>query len=58
MDFIKICHASGLKNELCDHLKTVNADQTLFPEPVLLSDNIIDKIGVLKYETIVKYRVK
>ena len=59
MDFIKwtlpkTCQANGLKNELCDHLKTVTAHQTLFPEPVLLSDNIIYEIGVLKYETIVK----
>ena len=54
MDFLKTCQACGLKNELCDHLKTVTADQTLFPEPVLLSDNIIDEIGVLKYKTIVK----
>ena len=54
MDFIKTCQVSGLKNELCDHLKTVTANQTLFPDPVLLSDNIIDEIGVLKYETIVK----
>ena len=48
VDFIKTCQASGLKNELCDHWKTVTADQALFPEAVLLSDNIIDKIGVLK----------
>ena len=54
MDFIKTCRAFGLKNEPCGHLKTVAADQTLFPEPVLLSNNIIDEIGVLKYETIVK----
>ena len=52
MDFIKPYQTSGLKNELCDHLKTVTAEETLFPEPVLLSDNIIDEIGVLKYETI------
>ena len=54
MDFIKTCQASGLKNELCDHLKNVTAGQTLCPEPVLLSDNIIDEIGVLKYEPIVR----
>ena len=54
MDFIKTCQANGLKNEFCDRWKTVTADQTLFPDPVLLSDNIIDEIGVLKYETIVK----
>ena len=54
MDFIKTCQANGLKNEFCDHLKTVTADQTLFPDPVFLSDNIIDEIRVLKYETIVK----
>ena len=54
MGFIETCQASGLKNELCDHLKTVTADQTLFPEPVLLSDDIIDEIGVLKYETIAR----
>ena len=57
MDFIKTCQASGLKNELCDHWKTVTADQALFPEPVLLSDNIIDEIGVLKYETIVRCKL-
>ena len=34
-------------------LKTVTADQTLFPEPVLFSDDITDEIGVLKYEAIV-----
>ena len=54
LDVIKTCHASGLKNELCDHLKTVITDQTLFPEPVLLSDNINDEIRVLKYETTVR----
>ena len=56
MDFIKTCQASGMKNELCDHLKTVTADQTLFPEPVLLSNEMIDEIGVLKYETIARYK--
>ena len=51
IDIIETCQASGLKNELCDHLKSVTADQTLFPEQVLLSDDIIDEIRVLKYET-------
>ena len=54
MDFIKTCQVNGLQNKFCDHLKTVTAEQTLFPDPVLLSDNIIEEIGVLKYETIVK----
>ena len=56
MDFIKTCQASGMKNEPCDYLKTVTTDQTLFPEPVLLSNEMIDKIGVLKYETIARYK--
>ena len=56
MDFIKTCQASGMKNEFWDHLKTVTADQTLFPEPVLLSNEMIDEIGVLKYETIARYK--
>ena len=51
IDIIETCQASGLKNELCDHLKSVTADQTLFPEQVLVSDDIIDEIRVLKYET-------
>ena len=54
MEFIKTCQASGLKTELCDHLKTVTAHQILFPESVLPSDNIIYEIGVLKSQTIVK----
>ena len=44
MEFIKTCHTNGLTNKF----------QTLFPDPVLLSDNIIDEIEVLKNETIVK----
>ena len=54
MDFIETCQASGMKNELCDHLKIITADQTLFPETVLLSEEIIYDIGVLKYETIAR----
>ena len=51
IDMIETCQASGLKNELCDHLKSVTADQTLFPEQVLVSDDLIDETRVLKYET-------
>ena len=54
MDFIETGDVSGLKNELCDHLKPVTTDKTLFPEPVVLSDDIIDEIGVLQYETIAR----
>ena len=54
MDFIETCQASGLKNELCDHLKTVTADQTVFPEPVSLSDDKIEEVGVKKHETIAR----
>ena len=56
MNFIEMYQASWLKNDFCNHLKTVIADQPLFPEPVFSSGDTIGKTGVLKYSRTAWYK--
>ena len=62
MDFMGICGKSGLGYEMCEHLKMVENLNTLFPETIMLSENVLESfsndsgIGTrcLKPETIEK----
>ena len=54
MDFLETRQASELKNELCDHLKTVTADQTVFFRARFFKWRYSWRIWSLKYGTIAR----
>ena len=62
MDFMGICGQSGLGYEMCEHLKMVGNLNTLFPETIMLSENVLESLSsgsdigtrYLKPETIEK----
>ena len=62
MDFMRICRKSSLAYEMCEHLKMVENLNTLFPETIMLSKNVLEFLSngsdsgtsCLKPETIEK----
>ena len=40
MQFMSVCHNSGLQNELCRHLKSASAKNSFFPEKTILHDDV------------------
>ena len=62
MDFMGICRKSDLSYEMCEHLKMVENLNTLFPETIILSENVLESFSndsgigkrCLKPETIEK----
>ena len=45
LDFMEICGKSGLGYEMCEHLKMVEKLITLFPESIILSDNVLESLS-------------
>ena len=62
MDFLGTCGTSSLAYEMCEHLKMVENLNTLFPETIMLSKNVLEFLSngsdsgtsCLKPETIEK----
>ena len=40
IQFMSVCHNSGLQNELCRHLKSASAKNSFFPEKTILHDDV------------------
>ena len=45
MDFMGICGKSGLGYEMCEHLKMVKNLNNLFPEIIMLSENVLESLS-------------
>ena len=45
LDFMEICGKSGLGYEMCEHFKMVEKLIALFPETIILSDNVLESLS-------------